>query len=48
MKELTRVETSTLVGGRGIETRITRQLYKCLMGSVRACRRANRMLNRIK
>ena len=46
MKELTRVETSTLVGGDRMG-RLLKQDWKCLMGSDRACRRAARMRDRM-
>jgi len=45
MKELTRTQTSTLVGG-GYPERLFKQTGKCADGSNRACRRASRIAAR--
>ena len=46
MKKLNLVESSKIVGGGDFESRLKKQLHKCGRGSARACRRADRMIER--
>ncbi len=46
MKKLGSKENSTIIGGNRYD-RINRQHDKCILGSMRACRRRNRMLDRM-
>jgi hypothetical protein len=45
VKKLNLVESSKIVGG-DFESRLNKQLHKCGRGSARACRRADRMIER--